>query len=51
MPPYTRETTPTSEQLATLPLAKTSEKREVGRESVLLDPEGGGFSSRSGGHA
>lgn len=48
VPPYTSETTPTSEQLATLSLAKTSEKRDVGRESELLEPEGGGFSSRSG---
>ena len=47
IPPYTSETTPTSEQSATLPLAKTSEKRELGRERVLSEPAAGASPSRS----
>ena len=47
IPPYTSETTPTSKQSTTPTSAKTSEKRELGRESVLAELVGGGFPSRS----
>lgn len=49
IPPYTSETTPTSEQSARVLLAKTSEKRELGRERVLSEPAGGASPSRSEG--
>ena len=46
MPPYTNETTPTSEH-STVPLSKTSVKSESGNKRLLLEPAAGGCPSKS----
>ena len=46
MPPYTNETTPTSEH-STVLLAKTSVKSEAGNNRLLLEPAAGGSPSKS----
>ena len=48
MPPYTEPPHPPRSMIPTVPLAKTSSKRDMGRERLLLEPEGGGLPSRSG---